>query len=73
MEPQFQTSGASELEKVVRADVMSYFDEVQEEAEGLVKLLNDRQSGLMTWNEFVGKRLKKLAQLYVDEGGVIEQ
>lgn len=38
-------------------------DELQQEAEKLLSLLNDRQPGLMTWNEFLHERIKKLHAL----------
>lgn len=38
-------------------------DELQQEAEKLLALLNDRQPGLMTWNEFLHERLHSLHAL----------
>ena len=38
-------------------------DELQQEIEKLLVLLKDRQPGLMSWNEFVRKRLTNLHSL----------
>jgi len=38
-------------------------DELQQEVEKLLALLNDRQPGLMTWNEFMWERLQNLHKL----------
>jgi len=38
-------------------------DDLQQEAEKLLALLEDRQPGLMTWNEFMQKRLQNLHKL----------
>ncbi len=38
-------------------------DELQQETEKLLALLKDREPGLMTWNEFMYKRLTILYSL----------
>lgn len=38
-------------------------DDLQQEIEKLLALLKDRQPGLMTWNEFMQKRLQNLHKL----------
>ncbi len=38
-------------------------DDLQQETEKLLALLNDRQPGLMSWNEFVQERLQNLYKL----------
>ena len=38
-------------------------DDLQQEAEKLLSLLKDRHPGLMTWNDFMRKRLQNLHEL----------
>ena len=38
-------------------------DDLQQETEKLLALLNDREPGLMTWNEFLHERLQNLHKL----------
>lgn len=38
-------------------------DDLQKQTEKLLSLLNDRQPGLMTWNQFMLERLESLQQL----------
>jgi hypothetical protein len=43
-------------------------DELQEEAQKLLKLLEDRQIGTMGWNMFMTERLQKIKQLIENAG-----
>jgi len=38
-------------------------DELEREADLLLRLLKDRHPGLMTWNDFLGTRLRNLRKL----------
>lgn len=43
-------------------------DKLQREAEKLLKLLQDRQPGLATWNKFLSDQLKELKRLIGQAG-----
>ena len=44
-------------------------DKLQEETEKLLSLLRDRQQGMMTWNCFLGERLRAIVDL-ADKAGI---
>lgn len=44
-------------------DVWADLNSVQEEAQRLVAILNDRHPGLMTWNMMLAQRLEKVHAL----------
>ncbi len=43
-------------------------DELESEVEKLLALLRNRQPGLMTWNMFLGERLKSIVDMAARAG-----
>lgn len=43
------------------------FDKAQNEAERLLRLLKNREPGLMTWNMMVCQSMKRLSELWTGE------
>ena len=60
----------SELEIIVTEERGIILDELQEEAEKLLSLLQDRRPGLYTWNRFLKESMGAMHSL-LDQGEVV--
>ena len=56
-------TGQAGVKKPVNKKNGIKLDDLQRETEKLLALLNDRQPGLISWNEFMHERLQNLHEL----------